>query len=94
MKVRIYKRTKSAMQSGKRNMQKWLMSPVEENKTRSINPLMGWTSSSDTQTQLKFSFASKEEAIEYAKLEGFEYSIEEPKTSSVKQKSYTANFTN
>lgn len=93
MKVRIYRPTKSAMQSGKKNIKKWLMTPVEENKTRQLNPLMGWTSSNDTETQLKFFFSSKEEAIKYAENEGFEYEVKEPKTSTMKQKSYAENFT-
>ena len=82
------------MQSGKRNTKNWMLSPVEEIKTRSLNPLMGWTSCDDTQTQLHFSFSTKEDAIDYAQTEGFEFTVEEPKQSSLKQKSYAANFTN
>jgi len=94
MKVRIYKPTKSAMQSGKKNTKKWLLVPIEENNARSLNPLMGWTSSDNTSTQLKIFFASKEEAAEYAKSEGFQYEIDEPEISPVKKKSYAENFTN
>lgn len=93
MKVKIYKPVKSAMQSGKRNSKKWLMTPLEDNKTRQINPLMGWTSSNSTETQLKFFFSSKEDAIKYAEVEGFEYEVKEPKISSLKRKSYAENFT-
>ncbi|MBM5782849.1 MAG: ETC complex I subunit [Pelagibacterales bacterium] len=92
MKFKIYKPAKSAMQSGKKN-KKWILTPVEENKTRSINPLMGWTSSNDTQTQIKISFSSKEEAIAYANNKGFDYKVEEETTSQVKPKSYAQNFT-
>lgn len=94
MKYKIYQRTKSAMQSGKKNTKQWLMAPIEEVKTRSINPLMGWTSSNDTQTQLKFFFNSQEEAVEYAQNEGLEYIVEEAKKPSLKKKSYADNFIN
>lgn len=93
MKVRIYKPTKSAMQSGKQNTKKWLLVPIEEKKVRSVNPLMGWTSVDNTESQLKLYFATKEEAEQYAKSQKFDYIIEEPKASSVKKKSYAANFT-
>lgn len=93
MKVRIYKPTKSAMQSGKKNTKKWLLVPIEENDVRSINPLMGWTSVGNTDSQLKLYFDTKESAIEYAKSKKFEYVVEEPEISSVKKKSYSANFT-
>ena len=93
MKVKIFKPTKSAMQSGKNNNKKWLLVPIEENVTRSINPLMGWTSVNNTISQLKLFFASQEEAIEYAKSQKFDYQVEEPKVSSIKKKSYAANFT-
>ncbi len=93
MKVRIYRPTKSAMQSGKNNMKKWLLVPVENDVTRSINPLMGWTSVDSTKSQLKLFFATKDAAIEYARSQKFDYEVEEPEISSVKKKSYTANFT-
>jgi hypothetical protein len=94
MKVKIFKPTKSAMQSGKKNTKKWLMLPLEESKTRSISNITGWVSSNDTSTQLKFEFASKEDAINFAKDRGFEYEVEEPQNSTIKKKSYAENFTN
>lgn len=93
MKVRIYRPTKSAMQSGKNNMKKWLLVPIEEENLRSLNPLMGWTSVDNTQSQLRLFFATKEAAIDYAKSQKFDYEVEEPEISSVKKKSYAANFT-
>lgn len=93
MKVKIYQPSKSAMQSGKKNVKKWLVEPIAEKNTKSLNPLMGWVSGNDTQAQLKFKFPSKEEAIAFAKSQNFEYEIFEPKTSSIKKKSYAQNFT-
>ena len=92
MKVKIFQPAKSAMQSGKNNSKKWLVMPIEKTNVRSINPVMGWVSSDDTSSQLKFDFSNKEEAISFAKSQNFEYEIHEPKTSSIKKKSYAANF--
>jgi len=93
MKVKILRPTKSAMQSGKKNTKKWLIKPVEDETLHSINPLMGWVSANNTNSQLGFEFSTKEEAIEFAKSQNYEFEVVEPKTSSIKQKSYTANFT-
>jgi len=94
MKVRIYKPTKSAMQSGKKNTKKWFIEPIDEPGIRSVNPLMGWVSAKNTLSQLHFEFISKEEAIKFAESQNFKYEIEEPNAASIKQKSYAANFTN
>jgi hypothetical protein len=93
MKAKIFRPAKSAMQSGKNNAKKWLVVPIVETDVRIIEPLMGWITTTDTSSQLHFAFPSKEEAIKFAQEKGFEYEVEEPKTSPVKQKSYAANFT-
>ena len=64
-KAKIYKPTKTAMQSGTKKFDKWIIEFITE-KT-GINPLMGWESSSDTYSELNLEFKSKELAIEYAK---------------------------
>ncbi len=94
MKVKIFRPTKSSMQSGKRNLKKWLVEPIEKEDIRSINPLMGWVSASSTLSQFRFEFSNKEEAINFAKERNFEFEIHDPKISSIKPKSYSANFTN
>ncbi len=94
MKVKIFKPTKSAMQSGKKNTKKWLVVPLEENNTRGNNNIMKWVSSNDTRMQLKFEFNTRDEAIKYAVSQGFAFEVEEPNLSTVKKKSYAANFTN
>lgn len=94
MKVKISRPTKSAMQSGKRNTKRWLVTPIEEANIRSVNPVTGWVSASDTSSQFRFEFATKEEAIKFAQNRNFVFEIEEPKIASVKQKSYAGNFTN
>lgn len=93
MKFLIHQPAKSAMQSGKENSKKWLMEPIEEINIRSQNNVMGWVSASNTSSQLSWAFATKEEAQNFAKAQNFSYEISEPKNSSVKKKSYAANFT-
>lgn len=93
MKVRIYRPAKSAMQSGNRNSQKWLLAPIDDCLERSINKLMGWIASSNTNTQLKLEFLRKEDAIAFAKKNNLTYELEEPNISTLKHKSYASNFT-
>ena len=64
-KAKIYIPTKSAMQSGFGKSEKWLLEFKTEDPGK--NPLMGWESSSDTLTELKLEFSTKELAINYAK---------------------------
>ena len=93
MQVRIYQPAKSAMQSGRGNAKKWLME-YEPTARRSVDPLMGWTSSDDTRSQLKLWFASKDEAVEYAKSKALVYTVEEPQERKMKPKAYADNFAN
>ena len=64
-KAKIYKPSKTAMQSGTKKYDKWIIEHVTENP--GINPLMGWESSTDTLTELKLEFSTKQLAIKYAK---------------------------
>ena len=73
MKIIIYRQAKSAMQSGKVKSKKWLAKPIEETNSRSVDSLMHWVSCDDTKTQLQFEFSNKEDAIEYAVKNNFEY---------------------
>ena len=89
-KAKIYIPNKSAMQSGLGKINKWILE--FETKDPTINPLMGWESSSDTLTELKMEFSTKELAINYAKKMKIDYEIIEPKKRKVTKKSYTDNF--
>ena len=64
-KAKIYIPNKSAMQSGLGKSVKWILEFETKDPTK--NPLMGWESSSDTLSELKLEFSSKENAINYAK---------------------------
>ena len=89
-KARIYIPANTAMQSGRGKTKKWILEFITKNPTR--NPLMGWESSSDTLTELKLEFSSKELAISYAKKKKIDFDLIEPKKRKTVKKSYADNF--
>ena len=78
------------MQSGQGKSIKWILEFETKDPTR--NPLMGWESSSDTLSELKLEFSTKEKAINYAKKKRINYELIEPKKRKVVKKSYADNF--
>ena len=78
------------MQSGQGKTGKWILE--FETKDPTTNPLMGWESSSDTLTELKLEFSTKELAINYAKKRKINFELIEPKKRKVVKKSYADNF--
>ncbi|NBT33762.1 MAG: ETC complex I subunit [Rhodobacteraceae bacterium] len=93
MRARIYMPARNAMQSGVAKSKSWVLEYAPAS-ARSVDPLMGWTSSSDTQTQVKLSFDSKEAAIDYAKQHGIDAIVQEPKTRkpNLRAMGYGENF--
>ena len=89
-KAKIYKPSKTAMQSGLKKFDKWVLEYITNDPT--INPLMGWESSNDTFSELKIEFANKDLAVEYAKKYKIEYELIEPQERKVTKKSYSDNF--
>ena len=89
-KAKIYKPTRTAMQSGKRNEKSWLLE--FDTLNTGINPLMGWESSNDTMSEVKLEFENKDEAINYAKKNNIEYYVVEPKKRKLIKKSYLLLF--
>ena len=89
-KAKIYIPNKNPMQSGTGKTDKWILE--FETKDPTNNPLMGWESSSDTFTELKLQFSTKELAINYAKKNKIDFEIIEPKIRKVVKKSYADNF--
>jgi len=93
MTARIYRPAKSATQSGTGNAKLWRLDYLPESP-RSIEPLMGWTSSSDMHSQIKLTFATKEEAVAYAERNKIPYRVEEARTAPRRIASYSDNFKN
>lgn len=91
MTIKIYKPSKTAMQSGFGKTKKWLAEYISEKQSSKDN-LMGWNSSDDTKSQIRIFFDSKEQAIEWAKNNEYQYFVDEPKKRKIKIKSYSSNF--
>ena len=76
MVARIFKTSKTAMQSGTGNANQWFLE-FEKNDHKPIDQVMSWIGSSDTTSQIKLKFETKEKAIQYAKSNKLLYFIEE-----------------
>ena len=79
------------MQSGLAKNNKWIIE--FKTKDSGIDPLMGWESSTDTLTELKLEFSTKELAIDYAKKNKIDFELIEPQKRKIVKKSYADNFT-
>jgi NADH dehydrogenase ubiquinone Fe-S protein 4 len=91
MSARIYKPSRTAMQSGFANTKGWVLD-FDLESPRRVEPLMGWTSSGDMKQQVRLRFDSKDEAIAYCERQGIAYQVVE--TTPVKRRtiSYSDNF--
>ncbi|MBA86313.1 ETC complex I subunit [Thalassobius sp. S69A] len=93
MRARIYQPAKTAMSSGTAKTKSWVLEFAPAS-AREVDPLMGWTSSSDTQSQVKMKFSSKEAALDYAKEHGIEATVAEPnkRKPNIRAGGYGENF--
>ena len=91
MTIKIYKPSKTSMQSALGKTKKWLAEYISDVDT-SNDSLMGWISSDDTQSQIKLFFDSKEQAIKWAIENNYQYYVEEKHNKKIKPKSYASNF--
>lgn len=91
MTARIYRPARNAMQSGKGKSREWVL-VHEQNAPREIDPLMGYTASTDTRQQIKLSFDTLEAAEAYAQKNGLAYSVQPAHDATPKRVSYPDNF--
>ncbi|MHC5653281.1 MULTISPECIES: ETC complex I subunit [Alphaproteobacteria] len=91
MVARIYSPAKTATQSGRGKTHNWVLEYAPE-KPRSIEPLMGYTSSSDMKQQIRLRFATREEAVAYAERNGIAYRVEAANERRVPKIAYSDNF--
>jgi hypothetical protein len=91
MTARIYRPARNAMQSGKGKSKSWVL-VHELAESKSIDPLMGYTTSGDTRQQVKLSFDTQEEAETYAQRNGIAYSVQPAHEATPKRVSYPDNF--
>lgn len=93
MRARIYKPAKTAMSSGTAKTRDWVLEFAPA-AARDIDPLMGWTSSGDTQSQVKLRFETREAALAYAEAHGIDAQVVEPKPRkpNIRPGGYGENF--
>lgn len=92
MKVLIHRPAKTATQSGPAGSARfWLLESVPHSPKRA-DPLMGWLGSDDTNRQVQLTFATRDEAIAYARRQGLDYQVDNEPPRRQKPKSYADNF--
>ena len=90
-RARILRPAKTAMQSGTAQTKSWVLE-YEPASKREPDPLMGWASAHDTLNQVRLRFETLEEAVEFAKKKGLDYTVIEPNARTPKAKAYADNF--
>ena len=93
MLAKIYQPARNAMQSGQAKTKTWVLEFAPD-QARSVDPLMGWTSSSDMNSQVKLTFESCDAAVDYAKEKGIAYTVVAPQKRKpvVRSGGYGDNF--
>jgi hypothetical protein len=91
MTARIYKPARTAMQSGRAKTKEWVLD-YEPEQPRTVEPLMGWTSSVDMKQELHLCFDTKEEAVAYCERNGIPHRVFEAKPPERPRISYSDNF--
>lgn len=93
MRARIYQPARTAMSSGTAKTHVWILE-FAPSEAREVDPLMGWTSSSDMQSQVRLRFDTRDEAVEYARENGIEADVQEPnkRKANVRPGGYGENF--
>jgi hypothetical protein len=91
MLARIFRPSKTAMQSGKGKSLEWVLE-FEPTDARRQDPLMGWTQTSDTEGQVRLAFETKDEAVRYADQHGIAFQLIDPKPAKRIIKAYADNF--
>jgi len=91
MEVRIFKPTKTAMQSGNAATKEWVLE-FEPGARIETDPLMGWSGSSDTRAQVRLYFATSKEAVAHAERNGWTHAVQKPRERRLQRKAYADNF--
>lgn len=93
MRARIYRPARNAMQSGTARSLHWVLD-FAPGSARVTDPLMGWTGSTDTQSQVTMRFSTQAEAEAYAQAHGIDYVVVQPKAraANIRANGYGENF--
>jgi len=91
MFAKIYQPAASAMQSGRGNINKWVLEFISKKPTV-IDPLTGNARSTDMRSQLDLKFDTMEEAVAYAKANSIPYRVSQTRKRKRISRSYADNF--
>lgn len=93
MQIKIYKPSKTSMQSGTAKTKKWRLE-YEKSSRKFIDPTMGWVGTEDTQGSVIIDFDTKDSAVKYAEDLGLPYKVELPKERKhiIRNGGYGENF--
>lgn len=93
MRARIFQPAKTAMSSGSAKTKHWVLE-FAPSSARSVDPLMGWTSSDDTQAQVRMTFDTKAAALDYAEHHGIDAVVQDPnkRRANIRPGGYGENF--
>lgn len=93
MSARIFRPARTAMSSGTAKTRDWVLEFVS-GSPREVDPLMGWTSSADTQAQVRLRFDTKEAALDYARAHDIDAVVIEPtpRKPNLRAGGYGENF--
>ncbi|MGJ8546468.1 MAG: ETC complex I subunit [Sulfitobacter sp.] len=93
MRARIFQPAKTAMSSGTAKTHEWFLE-FDPAEARRVDPLMGWTSSDDTQSQVRLRFPTREAAVDYARSHGIDAQVQEPnkRKPNIRPGGYGENF--
>lgn len=93
MRARIFRPARTAMSSGTARTRSWVLEYAPEGG-KDVDPLMGWTSSADTQSQVRLRFDTKQAALDYAEDKGIDVIVQDPqeRKPNIRHGGYGENF--
>lgn len=91
MLARIYRPAKTAMQSGKAGARRWVLE-FEAGAAPRPEVLMGWTSTTDPNGQVRLYFEDRDQAIAFARERRIPHQVREPRAAKPVVKAYGDNF--
>jgi NADH dehydrogenase len=93
LRARIVRLDRNNAQIGSKTAADWCLE-FPPQAAKEIDPLMGWTAVSDTQEQVRLRFATRDEAIAYARRHGIDAIVQpdQPRRPNIRPGGYGENF--
>ena len=89
--ARIFELDRRTTQSGRANAGLWLLE-FERSEAQRPDPLTGWNGSGDTNTQVRLTFRTRDEAVAYAQRHNIPYHLVAAPPVKLKIQTYADNF--